>query len=54
MGFFFNESDGLLMPLSGIYSKIENATTVFYFTKIDIVLERVRLVRGVEKWEDRK
>ena len=39
MGFFFgNESDGLLMPLSGIYSKIENVTTVFYFTKIDTIL----------------
>ena len=42
------------MPLFGIYSKIENVTTVFYFTKIDIVLERVRLVREIEKWEDRK
>ena len=42
------------MPLFGIYSKIENVTPVFYFTKIDIVLEKVRLVRGVEKWEDKK
>ena len=42
-------SDGLLMPLFGIYSKIENITTVFYFTKIDIVLERIRLVEGMEK-----
>ena len=36
--FFFNESDGLLMPLSGMYSKIENVTTFFYFTKIDTIL----------------
>ena len=32
------QSNGLLMPLFGIYSKIENVPTVFYFTKNDTVL----------------